>query len=378
MSKPLRIAILANSTGGGGMTQFVLKLLEGLTQYEVSLDLVSDWAEGRPYVKDVPAQVRVIDLNSKADVRTQSAFKLVLPLARYLREEQPDALLSHLTYINVAAVMARAIARVPTYLALIENNPLIRDPKVKNKPPSQLLSLLIRWLYPQADAIVAVSQGMAQSFASELQLPPALIKVIYNPVVSPALQAKVQAEVDHPWFQPNQPPVFLFAGRLTAQKDPLMLLEAFALLRQQRPARLLILGEGALRQPMQVAIAELGLASDVAMPGFDSNPYAYMSRATGFVLSSRWEGLPTVLIEALACGCQVVSTDCPYGPAEILAEGQYGWLTPVGDAQAFAQAMQQLIEKPLNPQELKQRAEEFTVERAASRYLQLVSEKTDR
>jgi glycosyltransferase involved in cell wall biosynthesis len=164
--------------------------------------------------------------------------------------------------------------------------------------------------------------------------------VIYNPsVMASEVLEKAKSPLDHPWFKPDQPPVLIAIGRLEQQKDYPTMIKAFAEVRQAQPARLLILGEGRDRISLEKLIKEYGLDQDVSLPGFVSNPYAYLSRADLFVLSSRWEGLPTVLIEALCCGTQVVSTDCPSGPREILKDGKYGRLTPVGDVGALAAAI---------------------------------------
>jgi glycosyltransferase involved in cell wall biosynthesis len=134
----------------------------------------------------------------------------------------------------------------------------------------------------------------------------------------------------------------------------------------------MILGDGEDRPELQTLVQELGLEEAVALPGFVDNPYKFMKRADVFVLSSKWEGLPTVLIEALACGCPVVSTDCPSGPAEILEGGRWGPLVPVGDAGSLAKAILQVLERPLNRELLQKRGLEFTVERAVQQYLELL------
>jgi glycosyltransferase involved in cell wall biosynthesis len=198
----------------------------------------------------------------------------------------------------------------------------------------------MRWSYPWADGIVAVSQGVADDLAQQIGIPRERIQVILNPIVTPELQRKAKAPLEHPWFSPGQPPVVLAVGRLHPQKDYPTLLEAFAQVRQARPARLLILGEGGERSRLEALIHQLGLEEDVSLPGFVENPFAYMSHASVFVLSSRWEGLPTVLIEALYCGAPLVATDCPSGPREILANGQYGRLVPVSDVRALAKAVE--------------------------------------
>jgi glycosyltransferase involved in cell wall biosynthesis len=176
--------------------------------------------------------------------------------------------------------------------------------------------------------------------AQAIGIPRDCITVIHNPsVVGAEVQEKGQAPLDHAWFEPGQPPVLVAVGRLENQKDYPTMLRAFAQVRRGEAVRLLILGEGRERPMLEALVEELGLGQDVSLPGFVTNPYAYLARASLFVLSSRWEGLPTVLIEALCCGTPVVSMDCPSGPREILTDGLYGALVPVGDVGALARAI---------------------------------------
>jgi glycosyltransferase involved in cell wall biosynthesis len=225
--------------------------------------------------------------------------------------------------------------------------------------------------YPWADGIVAVSQGVAQDLSAASGLPADAIQVIYNPVITPLFLEKAQEPLDHPWFAPGQPPVILGVGKLEAQKDFPTLIRAFAQVRDRYPARLMILGWGPDRPQLEALIAELGLAEDAALPGYVENPYAYMARAALFALSSAWEGLPTVLIEAMAAGVPVVSTDCESGPQEILNRGQYGTLTPVGDSRALAEAMLAVLKgqrKPAAADWLNQ----FTLGAVTQRYLDVL------
>jgi glycosyltransferase involved in cell wall biosynthesis len=236
----------------------------------------------------------------------------------------------------------------------------------------RLLPRLMAHLYPRADAIVAVSEGVRQDLLGRFPLPPAAVHTIYNPVITPALLAARDAPLDDPWFVPGAPPVLINVAQLRVQKDQATLLRAFARLRARQPARLLILGEGNLRPALEAMAGELGIAPDVRLAGFVTNPLAYLRRARVFVLSSAWEGLPTVLIEALACGCPVVSTDCPAGPAEILGDGRYGALTPVGDADALAGAMETALAADGDRRALEQRGLEFSAAAAAPQYLDLL------
>jgi glycosyltransferase involved in cell wall biosynthesis len=199
---------------------------------------------------------------------------------------------------------------------------------------------LARYFYPWADYVVAVCEGVAKDLVETAAIPNERVRVIYNPIVTPDFEAKARSPLQHSWFGPGKPPVILSAGRLTAQKDFPTLIQAFALVRKGRPVRLLILGEGEERLALEGLVKRLDLDHYVSMPGFVANPYPYMARAGVFALTSRWEGLPGVLIEALYCGAPLVATDCPGGSREILANGQYGQLVPVGDIVALAQAME--------------------------------------
>lgn len=204
----------------------------------------------------------------------------------------------------------------------------------------RIMLFLYRRFYAGADAVIAVSREAASDLTERLRLSPGQVRMIYNPVITPALFEQAKEAVEHPWFAPGQPPVVLSAGRLCEQKDFPTLLRAFAQVRAHTRSRLVILGEGPERLSLERMASDLGLRASVLLPGFVANPYAYMARAATYVLSSKWEGLPTVLIEALACGAPVVSTDCPSGPREILQDGKYGRLVPVGDADALAQAIE--------------------------------------
>ena len=201
---------------------------------------------------------------------------------------------------------------------------------------------------------------------------PEKVRTIYNPVVTEDLAVQAQAPLAHPWFDVDASeriPVVLAAGRLTGQKDYPTLLRAFKEVRNQRPARLMILGEGQQRSALEALVKDLGIQEDVSLPGFVDNPFAYMARADLFVLSSAWEGLPGVLIQAMACGCPVVSTDCPSGPREILEGGTYGPLVEVGDARGLAEAMLSTLESSVPPPQLKARASDFSVEAISDEYL---------
>ena len=231
-----------------------------------------------------------------------------------------------------------------------------------------------RWrrLSPHAAHFVGISHGVSESIAAATGVPNEKITTIYNPVVPPDLQARMAEPAPHPWLEDGGAPVILAAGRLDGVKDYSTMIKAFALLARRRPCRLLILGEGPMRERLENLVHELDLDDRVALPGWVANPYAFMSRASLFVLSSIHEGLSMVLVEAMACGCPCVSTDCPTGPGEILRDGETGALVPVGDEAALAEAMERALDQPTDASILRRRADDFSVESAVEAYEKLL------
>jgi glycosyltransferase involved in cell wall biosynthesis len=380
---------LRSLAGGGGAERATLTLAGALAERGQRVDLVLGHARG-PFAGEVPARVRVVDLGGgswpaalglalRDGRRAWRLFPWAPPrvlscapaLARYLRSERPAALLSGLNYSNLTAVWARRSAGVPLRLVLTEHNTLSQR---ATRAARRLRSLpaKVRRFYPEADALVAVSDGVAEDLAQVLGIPRARIHTIYNPVVTPALARQAAARPDHPWLAPGEPPLVLAVGKLRRQKGFATLLDAFAELRARRPARLLILGEGPERARLEALARRRGVSADVALPGFVANPFSFMAHSAVFALSSEWEGLPSVLIEALACGCPVVSTDCPSGPAEILDKGAWGALVPVGDAGALARALEAALDGPPTAERLRERARLFSVDRSADAYLELL------
>lgn len=328
-----KLAIFLPSLSGGGAERSMLNLAHGVSERGYPVDLVLAQAKG-PYMSLVHKDVRIVDLKASRVLASLPA------LARYLRKEQPKALISALNYANVVAIWARRLARVPTKVLVNEQNTVSKSAFNSARRRQRMVPYFMKHFYPWADYIIGNSQGVAEDLSEVTGLPRQRINILYNPVVTPEVREKVHAPLNHPWFEPGQPPIILAVGRLTKQKDFPTLIRAFAPVLANRPARLMILGEGVDRSMLEALVKELGLEDHVSLPGFVENPYAYMKRAALYVLSSRWEGLPTVLIEALYCGRPIVATDCPSGPREILAGGQHGVLVPVGDVPALSRAIE--------------------------------------
>ena len=356
-----RLAIFVPSMRLGGAERATVKLARGMEELGYAIDLVLARAEG-PHMDEIPESMSVVDLGA-------SRVLASLPgLVRYLRRVRPRAMLSVMCNANIVALWARRLARVPERVVVSERNVLSIAAQSAPNYRGRLMPRLARHCYPWADRIVTVSKGVADDLARTTRLPRARIQVIYNPIVTPELRKRVRAPLVHPWFVRGEPPVILGVGRLEAQKDFATLIDAFALVRRVRLARLLILGEGTERARLEAQIKRLGLIEDVSLPGFVANPYPYMMRAWLFALSSRWEGLPGVLIEALYCGVRLVATDCPGGSREILRGGEYGRLVPVDDVVALADAIGASLQDPA-PRRTPESWLPFELERVVHQYL---------
>lgn len=376
-----RLALLISGLGLGGVQRTMLTLAGGLAARGLAVDLLVPDDRG-PFRDQVPANVRLVNLSRwwlRAPVirarKRRKALLMAPAVADYLRRERPAALLSASHYVNLAALWGRDLAGTGTRLVISQRTQLSvaitnsRLPLLRRRP---LLAWLTRRYYPRADAIVAVSDGVADDLATVARLPRDRVQTVYNPTDLDLIDRRAAEPAPHPWLDDGGAPVIVAVGRLAAQKDFATLLRAFARVRERRPARLLILGEGRLRPALEAQVAQLGLGAAVALPGYAENPFAALARADLYVMSSRYEGLPGALIQALACGCRVVSTDCPSGPAEILDHGRYGRLVPVGDAPALTEAMLAALDTPPDPGRQRARAAQFSVPRAVDAYLDLL------
>jgi glycosyltransferase involved in cell wall biosynthesis len=364
-SHHLHVGFFFSNFNGGGIQRVMLNLADGLIQRGWQVDLILVQANG-PLYADIPTGARLIDL--KARRTTKSLFKL----ASYLSSEKPAVVLSSQTHLNITAIMARVISGWKGRLLVSEHIALDFSAQNPNSWKDRLHPLLARLFYPFADQIIMVSHEAARRFIKLTRLPENKIRVIYNPIVSKKLIDASKLQPDHDWFKATNPMIILAAGRLAKQKDFPTLLKAFSILRARLPAaRLMILGDGKeLTQLMQMA-RDLKLQDAVQFTGFVENPIAYMARSSVFVLSSQWEGFANVLVEAMACGTPVVSTNCPSGPAEILENGEYGSLVPTSNPQALADAIINTLQHPISPETLRHRAMDFSVDRIILQYLDI-------
>lgn len=363
-----RLAIPGQKIGGG--ERVAINLANGIAAVGIPTDLVV-FTPGSMLQDEISQTVHVVSLDA---LNWLEAF---LRFRRYLLDTRPTAVLAQDNRAGVLAVLVREFTSVPTRIIATVHTTLSQRWGEAPVWKKLLSRQLVRPFHLRADAVVAVSKAAAEDLVSLMPLPRDHVKVVYNPVVSKELFVKAKEEPQLPWFASNGPPVILGVGSLCKAKDFKTLLKAFALVRQKRDARLVILGEGEMRHELEKLANELSIEQDVMMPGVVKNPFPYISRAAVFVLSSRREGLPTVLIEALALGAPIVSTDCPSGPAEILENGKWGYLVPPGDPEAMAEAIIRTLDEPRRPVPQEAWAR-FTIEASVKRYLKLVEEKLER
>ena len=396
-----RVAMLIRSLAGGGAERTTLRIAEGLAEHGHRVDIVL-FRSVIAFPREIPPKARLIVLCSRREWRSRSpnealdralwrrerapasrlprlalgllrefadpillrrtALRRALRLARYFERERPDIVFASLPLAEYAAFSAaRLVARRPSIVPIVHDLVKSDDGHTRRR----------RLLFPYAAHVVAVSRDLADNVSSAIGVAQDRIAAVHNPAFTRDLVRQAAAEPDHPWLRDGSPPVVLGVGRLAPQKDFSTLIEAFRLVLAERDCRLVILGEGAMRRELEERVRAVGLAERVSLPGWTSNPFAFMARAALFVLSSRHEGFGNVLVEALACGCPAVATDCPFGPSEILEDRSL--LAPVADPEALAAAMLRALARAPDRAALRAQAARFSIDRAADAYDGLIA-----
>jgi glycosyltransferase involved in cell wall biosynthesis len=361
--KKRRICIFPETLNDGGIGRYTINLAEALLHQGTLVDIF--------LTRPVDASIRQPPQQARVFVGSGSTKTSLGKLYTYLRQEKPDALITARTYVNFSSIVVKKLAGVSSKVIITLHTPSSLDDQDGKSHLKKLYAQLACWLYPHADTIVAVSDAVAEDSARHFKLAKERIKVIYNPIVTPSLYSKSQEAFAHPFF-PKGAPVILGLGRLVNVKDFATLIRAFGELRKTMSAKLLILGEGEERGRLEALVHELKLEADVSLPGFVSNPYPYIKAADILVSSSKFEGLPTVIVEALALGTPVVATDCPGGSREILQNGDYGQLVSTQNPTALAKAVMSTLTAVPDKAKLKERGQVFSMEASAQRYLELL------
>lgn len=362
-----RIFLLGTALAGG-IGRNIVNLSEAFAAKGLDVHVLLESMDG-PLMSDLTSRATVYPMATTHPVAG------VLPLAWRLFRLGPGSVLAPNHRLALVALRARLLlptSRRPRVFANVHNTYSQKYLRL-SRPKRERRTEKLRRHYPGLDGIICVSAGVRADLASVTGIPEDRMTVIYNPVVTDRLLLQAREPVDHPWFGAGQPPVILSVGRLVASKDFAGLMAAFEIVRATAPCRLVIVGDGPLRRDLEDRRQASRFADEVALIGNDNNPFRYMRRAGLFVLSSRYEGFGNVLVEALACGAPVVSTDCPHGPREILLDGRLGPLVPAGDIEALARAMATtLARKPPEPL-LRESLARFQASTVADEYLRAFS-----
>lgn len=364
--KEITFFIPALPATGGGAQQIFMKLMSGFIGRGIKVTLVLAILPHDLHRK-IPAEVEIVHLKCKRTVYS------IIKLTRYIKKHKPRNILSHLHRANRIVLLSKLLARSDVRVHVVEHHTV--SEAFKEIPTLHKIVSYISYklLYRYTANIIHVSKTAAKDLQEYLPNVSSNVRAIYNPVVSIELLNGHTKKPPHRWFLPGNPPVILGVGRLDEVKDFNNLIDSFMLIRKQKDVRLIILGEGVQRKQLEEKLHKYNIVNEVLLPGYVTNPYHYMRYASVFALSSRTEALPTVLIEAMACGCPVVSTDCPGGAAEILEYGKYGVLVPIQDPNALANAILKTINNPISIDLLKKRAMDFSIDKSVDEYIKVIS-----
>lgn len=357
----MRVAFFGFHSRPGGIGNVMVNLMNAMTDLGLGVDVLLHREDAHDLARLLPT-VRVVP-GIKRGLGSFPAF------LRYLSKEKPSWIVCNREDANRLAVLAKACLPLPPKVALRVGTALNVTLARRHGLKRWSRRHAICWAYRRADLVIAVSQGVRQDILEVTRLVPERVVVLANASLPPDMEARAHAPCPHPWLE-EEVPVLVGVGRLARQKDFSGLLQAFAQIRQTRPLRLLIVGEGQERQALLDLAQALGVAEDFALAGFSPNPYAYMARAACFVLSSAWEGFGNALAEAMALGVPVVATDCPFGPAELLRGGTLAPLVPVGDVAALARGIEEALSHPPSPEDLRQAVLPYQAKESAKAYAQ--------
>jgi glycosyltransferase involved in cell wall biosynthesis len=356
------------SLGGGGAEKIVLRLMRGFISRGIKVKLVLATPHGSLH-SEIPNKVDVIHLNAK-----RSIFA-IFRLAKYIRTNKPEIILSHLSNANRVALLATIISKCNTKVYVVEHNTMSIALKHYSLIQKWLLIISYKYLYYRAHKIIHVSKAAANDLMKLLPKHINSVHTIYNPIINEEMINSIVDKPPHDWLYPGNIPVILGVGLFREQKDFITLIQGFSIVKKYMDAHLILLGRGPLEEKIKNEAIKYNLENSILFPGYVDDPLGYMKHSSVFVLSSRWEALPTVIVEALACGCPVVSTNCPSGPAEILDNGKYGILVPVQNAIAMAHGIISSIKNPPDKKILISRAMDFSIEKSVNNYLGILQSK---
>jgi glycosyltransferase involved in cell wall biosynthesis len=379
LAEKQKVCFFLPSLAGGGAERVAAVLAGQFASkgYAVEIALWSDVPDS-PYESGIAQAVKVIPIRRAGHhknlvLKAIYALFSIPKLASYIKTSRPSVIFANLCEFPV--ILANLFfGRVSRVVVVVHSNPSHSSSLFSHggsRVRAWIFASLSKLFYPSADAVVGVSKGVSETLILNGAATSEKTTFIYNPVVTKSLLKLSGEPPEHPWLTRHSRPVFLGVGRLCEHKNFPLLLRAFEIVSRKLDAVLIIAGDGPLLGELRKISAELGIEERVSFAGFLKNPFSAMTHADVFVLSSLFEGLANVVIEAMACGCQIVSTDCPHGPAEILDGGRYGRLVPIGDEYALADAMLAAIANPVPKAELAERAGMFDEDVIGAQYIAL-------
>ncbi len=359
-----KISFFLATSGHSGVDRAMKNLIPALANRGYKVELLKVRKHG-PELNNTFKNIKIINL------KTSHVYSSFFPLVKYLIKTPPHIMFTDKDRVNRCAILAKLITRAKTKLIVRSGITISVDLSSRGFLDSWIQRTSMSRLYKYADKIIVPSKNVAEDMSDYTGLSINHIKVVPPPVIEESIFTRIFPPPEHPWFKPDSPPVILGAGELCMRKDFFTLLKAFKIVKQHIDSRLVILGKGRQHDALVKFSHDLGIEKYVDFPGFKKDPYPYMAHAKVFVLTSLWEGLGFVLIESLAVGTPVVSTNCPSGPSEILENGKYGHLVPIKDHERLAEAILDTIKNPKEPEFLQQAARPYTIKASTDAHLKV-------
>ncbi|HET6513623.1 MAG TPA: glycosyltransferase [Thermodesulfovibrionales bacterium] len=375
MVEKVKALFFIPSLEGGGAERAMSEILHHMNKEKIEAVLILLYpCDSSPYRDYLPRGLKIIVVERASDNVLQK-IKQYAAFLKIVYDEKPHVVMSMLTYSNIMAISAKLLFGGKIIIG--EHNTLSEITKTKEGRQMLWFSTahLVKIFYRFADKIIAVSGGVKTDLVEKFRIAPHNIRVIHNPIDLKRIPALCGCPGEHRFFR-EEVPIIVSVGRLVPQKGYDVLLKSFSMVVKEMDARLMILGEGPEKESLSRLANDLAIGEKVSFVGFLNNPFAFISKADVFVLSSHYEGLPTVILEAMACGIPVVSTDCKYGPREILENGHYGLLVPTGDADALSREIVSLLKNRVLRERLsrlgKERIKDFSPERIIQQYEDII------
>lgn len=364
-----KVLIILPNLSGGGAERVIVTLLNNFDREKAEYFFIAVNKKG-PYVNDLPSDIKIIDFGIQPFFMRPQMFQVQRKLVKEINKIKPDVILTTLTEMNITLLSVKSLLKGSPKIIIRETNP--PSPRwhgLKRK----IIKRLYVHMYPKADKVIAISEGVKSDLIEFSKLVESQVQVIYNPLPIRDIQKKSILDLEKIKF-PKDRFNIVSIGRLSEQKDFTTLIKAVNIVRKKHAIQLTILGEGREYANLKKIVEDLDLRDNIKFEGFKSNPYPYLKKSDLFVLSSKWEGFGLVIVEALATGTQVISTESNGAPKEILSHGKYGILTPVGDEKKLASAIIKVLNKEnmITEDKLKERASTFDVSIIAEEYLKLL------